>query len=279
LTIVLPAESLLNALRDIESCVISGTVEELEARALGWDIPPQISKEMLRISLSLTSFNIKRPRLGKFIVVTGLDKTGKETHVFNPQRKIGVVSVLEHLTLKGFRVLGVHQPSYDTIMGQIVGAYLGHPTDLVKIEGSLDPNFAWILWSLDRAQQSERIVTWVSLGPRHVAVSKRWTESNVVYQAANGIPPERVLTFESNVVKQDVTILLHATVETIMERLMSRYADAYENIETLKKVAELYANLEKVYPYGKVIRVNADSDLQKVNFDILRAVDDLLPED
>jgi thymidylate kinase len=275
----LRADSLASALKDIEECVSSGVVDELEARALGWNIAPSISKEMLRISRSLISFRVKKERLGRFLVVTGLDKTGKETQVFNPQRKAGVVSIVEHLKSKGYQVLGIHQPSYNTMMGQLVGAYLGHPTELVKIDGVLDPAIAWLLWSLDRGQQSERIVTWISMGRMHVAVAKRWTESNVVYQSVNGVSPERVLSFESNVVKQDATILLYASIETIMSRLVSHYADAYENVQTLKKVAELYSDLEKLYPYGKVYRISADPDLQTVNRNVLSVVDDLLSVD
>lgn len=269
-------QSLSSVLRDVERSVASGDLQTLEASFLSWQIPVQLSREILRVASSLISFRPKKPRLGKFIVVSGIDKTGKETQVFNPSRKENVVSLVGHLKGKGYQVLGIAQPSYDTKMGRLVACYLGRNVEGLSIEGVVDKDVAWILWSLDRAQHNEKVAYWLALSPAHIVVSKRWTESNLVYQAVNGINPDRVLAVEKNMVKQDYTIILQLPVSAALERLSTLHRDAYEQSYTLQRAADLYSSLESLFPYGKVYRIDASADIVTVNRRLLELVDSIL---
>ncbi|MEM3637691.1 MAG: hypothetical protein QXX17_04625 [Conexivisphaerales archaeon] len=278
MSLKIDGSSLSLALRDVEIALEKDDLDYLETSILSWNIPMQLSKEILNLVSSLIRFNVKKPRLGFFIAVTGIDKTGKETQLFNPANKPGVTPLIDHLRTSGYQVLGIRQPSYDTRFGKLVSCYLGRPVQDVQIDGTVDSDVAWILWSLDRAQHNEKVNLWLTLGKKHVVLSKRWTESNVVYQSVHGIDPRRVLSVEKRIVKQDATIILELPVKEVLVRLSTQRSDAYENASMLEKAAELYRNLETIFPHGKVYRVDADADLQTVNKRLLQLVDSILGE-
>ena len=108
----------------------------------------------------------------------------------------------------------------------------------------------------------------------NVVVTKRWTDSNVVYQAANGVDPKRVLDFESRVIRPDAVLVLEAPLRVVLDRLRS--PDAYENTPLLEKVISLYGKLEELYPLAPVFRLDASSDPHTVNAKILDRVDRIL---
>ena len=89
---------------------------------------------------------------GKFIVVSGIDKSGKETQAISGT---GCVKPLrQFLVEKGFNVMTILQPSYDTRLGSLIKYYLTESKKTIKP--------AWMLWSLDRAQHKEKIIEWLS---------------------------------------------------------------------------------------------------------------------
>jgi dTMP kinase len=272
LTVVLKGSSLTEALRDVERSLSGGDIGSLEVSVLSWDLPPSVTREILRVASNLVSYTVRKARLGLFVVFTGLDKTGKETQLFNPAHRPGIIPLQSYLTELGYQVLGVRLPSYDTPLGRLVAAHLGRAGSEVQIEGQLDRDAAWVLWSLDRAQHSERVASWLTMGPNHIVLSKRWTESNVVYQAVLGIDPKRILSVESNIVKQDITVVMDAPVGVVLGRLATQYADAYEHSTTLGRAGELYARLDELYPFGRIYHVDANADPPTVNGRLIELV-------
>lgn len=203
-------------------------------------------------------------REGLFITITGIDRSGKETHAFNPKGLKGVVSMAGMLRSMGFETLGVRQPSYDTLLGRLVASYLGKEK---LIDGELSKDTAWILWSLDRAQHNPRIIEWLRSG-RNAVLAKRWCESNLVYKYAQGIDPGRVMRFEERIVKQDYTIVLDLPVEQAIERAGGG-ADLYESPGFLERVRRLYMELPRLYPYGEIYLVDASRGIDEVNRDLI----------
>ena len=49
-------------------------------------------------------------RKGKFLVVTGVDKAGKETHSFNPKHHPEIISLSDTLSSRGLKVMKILQP-------------------------------------------------------------------------------------------------------------------------------------------------------------------------
>lgn len=213
------------------------------------------------------------PILGKFLVVTGIDRSGKETQCFNPFGVEGVVPIYDALTDWSYEVLRISLPSYETSLGSLVGAYLKRRTDVV-IKGEISKSHAWILWSLDRAQHHDAIAGWLRKGRRRIILSKRWTESNVAYQKPQGVNEKRILSLERHITKQDYTIILDLPPKVALQRVEGA-RDVYENITLLEEVRQIFAELPKYYPFGKTFIVNGARPPQEVNNQTLNLLKEL----
>jgi len=212
-------------------------------------------------------------------VLSGIDKSGKETHCFNQSRLSEITSVYDHLTSAGFNVLPVYQPAYDTVMGSLVGAHLGRRARGIRLDGEIGSSYAWLLWSLDRAQFNLKVDSWLSAGKDNIVLAKRWTESHAVYQPEVGVEYSRVMKFEERVVKQDFTLVLDISPSLALKRLKSRSdRDNYERASLIERVRGRYLRLSEIYPYGEVYLVDASRELREVNRDILDLVDSILKE-
>jgi len=238
-------------------------------------LPGELSKDIpsaVRM-LKRRTGGLDPPRIGRFVVVSGIDKSGKETHCFNPRGRRDISSVTDHLSGRGYRVLKKALPSYNTSIGSLIATYLGKPTKF-DLDGKLDADCAWVLWALDRAQHNADVENWIRANPRNVALSKRWTETNIAYQLPNGISSQRILSLECNLVKPDLTIVIDVPPEASMKRIAFGEAlDRYENLEYLRKVREIYLRLPDYYPFGEVISIDGSKSLLETNRAILSAVD------
>jgi thymidylate kinase len=270
------AEDLQRSLADVERFVTSSSAQDLRAAAGAWALPTEVRREMLRVCLSLISFR-PTPRSGKFLVLSGVDKSGKETHCFNQSRLLRITSVYDHLRSLGFNVFPINLPAYDTLLGSLVGAYLGRKTPGVGMRGQVSNKYAWILWSMDRAQFNQEVDSWLARSPKNIVLAKRWTESHAVYQPEEGVEYSRVMNFEGRIVKQDATVVLDISPAQAMQRLKTRTdRDNYEHASLIERVRMRYLTLSKIYPYGDVFLVDASRDLEDVNRDILGLVDGIL---
>ncbi|MEM2740061.1 MAG: hypothetical protein QXQ29_04595 [Candidatus Bathyarchaeia archaeon] len=220
-----------------------------------------------RIYMSVKGLLTPKPRMyeGFFIAVSGIDKSGKETQCFNPDSLEGVVSIQNLLKSYGYSVHTVSLPSYDSLLGSLVGAYLGRSDIRYKITlaGRVDEDLAWILWSLDRGQYAIKVSDW--LRSRRVAIlAKRWTESNLAYQAAKGIDPSRILRFERNIPQPKLTLVIDIPVEEVLRR--AEKPDLYEqNIGYLEEVRRMYFSLIEKGLIGASLIVNGLGRPEDVN--------------
>jgi len=239
------------------------------------EIPRLLKKEIMKAYRFLKKAD-EDEKKGIFIVVTGVDKTGKETHTFNPSKIKEIVSIKEFLEKQGYLVLGIRQPSYETPLGSLVGAYLGRMKTDYIIDGRLDVKYAWILWSLDRAQHVQKVREWLRKNEKHIVLSKRWTESNVIYQYFNGIPSKEVLNIEKNVPKPDYILVIDIPYDELVRRLNRARKDDYEKIEFLKRIREAYLELPKYYPYGEVFLVSGKGSIRETNRRIISCISEII---
>ncbi|MCP8321951.1 MAG: hypothetical protein H3Z52_13610 [archaeon] len=276
--IKVPAEDLQQVLRLIEEGVKSEKISisslERKIRNKGKNIPIEILNDITKATKNLVS--PLEPILGKFLVVTGIDKSGKETQCFNPKRIEGVSSMYDSLTESSYKVKKVSLPSYDTNLGALVASYLKKESNVI-IKGELSKDYAWILWSLDRAQHNDAIVEWLKEDPKNIVLSKRWLESNVVYQKANEIDEKRILNLEKNIVKQDYTLIIDLPADIAIKRIdkFESKKDLYEDVIFLEKVRKLFLNLQNYYPFGKVFILNGINSPDVVNKKILNLLKEL----
>jgi thymidylate kinase len=239
------------------------------------NIPKKILKEFIKISEILVT--PPRVNVGKMIVVTGLDKSGKETQALNPERNPRITSIYDYLLSKSYRVMKVLLPSYRNTFGALIASYLGKEGSQFQIIGELSEDMAWILWSLDRAQHNPEVERWLSTGLFDVVVSKRWTESNIAYHKAKGVDEKRILMFERNIIKPTYTFIIDISPELALQRMRvsKEKPDKYETIEFLREVRKNYLNLHQYYPYGKIFYFDGSGSLEEVNKKLLQKLDEL----
>ncbi len=279
---VVSADSLGVALKTVEQAVcvnsVSGELAESRLRQARSDLPPPVLEAIISATREALK-PLEETRLGRFIVLTGLDKAGKETQCFNPSRLAGVKSVRDFLEERGFKVLAVNLPSYDTLLGSFVGAYLGtaHIAWPVGIEGDLPTDLAWILWSLDRAQHNGRVGRWLAQSRWNVVLAKRWTESHIAYQAALGVEERRILRFERNIAQPDYTLVLDISARETIERSarLGRDVDRYEQASFLAKVRENYLQLAAKRVGGMLRIIDGHGSPQEVNANVLSTLVEL----
>jgi dTMP kinase len=266
------AEKLEILLSKIEQLVSKEKdVSELKKVVREQGVPNRIANR-IEFAYRCLTFKNEFEKKGLFLVVSGIDKSGKETHAFNPKGLKGVKPIYKLLLERGYKVLRISLPSYQTSLGSLVASHLGK--NKVKIKGKVSSKLAWILWALDRAQHAKLVSSWLSKGKEYVVVAKRWVESNVVYQMAQGVELERILNLEKNLVKQDYTIVLDVSSDVALAR--SFEADAYEVKRNLENVRRLYLDLPRYYPYGEFYLVDASRNPEEVNKDVLSIVENML---
>jgi thymidylate kinase len=146
----------------------------------------------------------------------------------------------------------------------------------VIIKGELSKDYAWILWSLDRAQHNNEILEWLKDDPKNIVLSKRWLESNIIYQKANEIDEKRILNLEKNVIEQDYTFIIDLPADIAIKRIdkLDSKEDLYEDVIFLEKVRKLFLNLQEYYHFGKTFTINGMNPPSVVNKEFL----DLLRE-
>lgn len=268
----IPGDDLEDILEITEGAVSGSDAKfsSLEKRLLegGYDLPSPILRGILDAAGEL----LKPPEssAGSFLVVSGIDKAGKTTQCFNPEMLDGVTSIYDYLVDSGKRVLTLSLPSYDTLLGSLVGAYLGKK-GRIAIKGQVSKEFAWILWSLDRAQHNAEVSSWLKDDAWSVVLSNRWTESNLVYQQTEGIDEQRILRLERNVLKPTHTILLDIPVDIVDKRLKlsGGSRDFYEDSSLLETVRNRYLRLAESYQFGQIYLVDASRPAEAVSKDII----------
>ncbi len=109
-------------------------------------------------------------RQGKFIVIDGIDGSGKATQVNLLQKR---------LKKEGVKVKTIDFPRYyNNFFGGLIGEYLsGKYGDFIK----MDPRVASVLYAADRFESSNDIRKWIEEG--YVVVADRYVSANQIHQA------------------------------------------------------------------------------------------------
>ena len=180
----------------------------------------------------------------RFIVIEGVDGTGKETQtgiLINKLRQLGII------------VLEQHFPRYDeSPWGLIIKEYLnGKYGDPIK----QSPYTSSIPYAADRMDASIKIKDHLSQNNSHMVVADRYMLSNAAYQSAKIENLEERKKFldwlfkteseKFKLITPDLTIVLTLPIEIIEKHLNEREEkDGHEsNKEYLLRVAKLYIEL------------------------------------
>lgn len=108
---------------------------------------------------------------GKFIVIDGIDGTGKATQA---------ALLVERLKKEGKKVKTIDFPRYyDNFFGKLIGEYLaGKYGDFIEV----DPHIASVLYAADRFESAPVIRKWIEEG--FIVVADRYVSANQIHQGA-----------------------------------------------------------------------------------------------
>lgn len=192
-------------------------------------------------------------RKGNFIVLEGIDFSGKTTH----SKKL-----VEWIKSKNYRVIATEEPTEGAI-GKLIRNYLKR--------GDVSPTVFALLFAADRVEHIEKVINPL-LSEGVIVVSDRYVESSIAYQAAGGLDVEWIENINRFAIEPDLTILLDIDPEVALTR-KKEVRDSFENVEFLKKVRQIYLERARI---KKHYIIDANRTIELVHQEIVKHVEPLL---
>ncbi len=189
--------------------------------------------------------NKEKENKGSFIVIEGIDASGKGTQTDK---------LVEKLRKKRKDVEYIDFPKYDTEFGSLVGKYLRG--DFGEKE-EIPVEIRCMLYAMDRYQFKEHIKE--SLNKGKIIVSDRYIESNLGYQTAEHEGKERrklmkwIETVEGRLPQSDIVIFLDVSPKeayelhdqkSIREYMGNDERDIHESVSEFQE--KVYRNYHKL---------------------------------
>ena len=182
---------------------------------------------------------------GKFIVIEGMDGSGKTT-----QAKM----LAKFLKKQGFSVALTHEPSNNAI-GKMIS------NELVK-DKNLSAHAISLAFAADRMIHLEKTIK-PALDKYDYVVSDRYYHSSLAYQPLQGSPYEWVRQLNRYVLEPDMTFIIDVPVEIFLERrgetdvifekrefqekLRNSYLELAENLSDPIAVVEGIRSIEDIH--------------------------------
>ena len=202
---------------------------------------------------------IKNTYPGKFIVVEGLDGSGKNAQI---------EFLVDYLKKLGKEVIITREPTLDSQSGRKIKQAL-------QQEIKLDPLELQSLYVQDRKEHLENKVI-PALKEGKLVVSSRYVFSTFAYGASNGLDIDLLIKMNDNFLLPDLTIIIDVSPESCMERIENRGEpkELFEKIEKLTKVNKFYKKIPKMFE--NIFVVNGENTIEEVFGDIKILLDKVL---
>lgn len=191
---------------------------------------------------------------GKFIVLEGIDRSGKSTQ-----------ARLLAQSLKTARIpcLYIAFPVRDTAVGRLLDAYL-------RRENELDPRVAHLLFSANRWEMAQNIELALAEG-KHV-IADRYAYSGIAYSVANGLPSSWCIAPDVGLPLPDAVLYLDLSADIAAKR--GAYGEErYEKMEFQLRVKKVY---ESLFVASTWHTVNASQEEARVRDDIEQIVNSVI---
>lgn len=196
---------------------------------------------------------------GLLIAFEGIDGTGKSTQMH---------LLADYLREKGLQVIETREPTDGPYGQKIRQLYVNRGS--CSLEEELE------LFILDRRQHVDEIIE-PALRRGKIVLTDRYYFSTAAYQGAAGLDPSVIFAANGFAPKPDLVLLLVMEPEESVrriEQLRGERLNDFEQVDQLRKVAELFASFSD----DCIIRVNAAATIDQVQADIRRAVQPLIVE-
>lgn len=202
---------------------------------------------------------IKHNYVGKFIVVEGLDGSGKSAQVD---------LLIDYLKQNGKDVVVTKEPTIDSEAGRKVRKAL-------KKEIIVEPLELQKLYVQDRKEHLQNKVI-PALEKGAFVVSSRYAFSTFAYGHSDGLSVELLVKMNEDFLLPDLTIIVDVLPENCVKRIEGRgeEKELFEQLEKLKKVNEIYKKIPQMFE--NVFMVNGEKSIPEVFEEIKKLVSKIL---
>ncbi len=202
---------------------------------------------------------IKSNYPGKFIVVEGLDGSGKSAQI---------ELLINYLKEKGKDVIETREPTMESEAGRKIKQAL-------KKEIIINPLELQGLYVQDRKEHLENKVVPALIAGKFV-VSSRYAFSTFAYGYSDGLNVDELVGMNKNFLLPDLTIIIDVKPESCIERIEGRGTpkELFEKKEKLEKVNVIYKKIPVMFE--NVIMINGERPIEKVSNDIKKEIIKLL---
>ena len=191
---------------------------------------------------------------GIFIVIEGLDGSGKTTQVGLLAKKLS----------QKYNVLLTAEPSRGKI-----GTFIRQ--GCLYEEERLPTEAEALLFAADRIEHLQKEVK-PALDEGKLVICDRYIYSSLAYQGSAGLSLDWIETINARALQPDFSIFIDVDPERVLERLQ-RKKSVMETLETQRKVREVYL---KFVEKGELIRVDGDKPKKAVGDELYAVVLGLL---
>lgn len=192
---------------------------------------------------------------GLFIVLEGIDGSGKDTHL---------KFIAKELRGLGYTVVETAEPS-DYRVGTFLKRYAKGNEDRLPAESEA------LLYASDRFDHVKNVITPALLRDQ-IVISARYYHSSMAYQGAVGVDLDWIREMNRFALKPDLAVLLDILPEYSLHRLKRRRS-IYEDSDYLRRVRDIYIRLVNE---GELVKVDADRPKRVVQGELLSMIQGLL---
>ena len=209
---------------------------------------------------------IKNDYSGKFIVIEGLDGSGKSAQVDL------IINFLKNPPAGGGKeVVVTKEQTIESEAGRKIKQAL-------KKEIVIEPLDLQKLYVQDRKEHLEKKVI-PALKDGKFVVSSRYAFSTFAYGHSDGLDVDLLVQMNNNFLLPDLTLIIDVSPESCIKRIEGRGEpkELFEKKEKLAKVNEIYKKIPNMF--DNVIMINGERPIPEVFEDIKKVVlSQLFPE-
>jgi len=177
--------------------------------------------------------------LGRFLVVDGIDQSGKKT-----QTRL----LVRRIQRQGMHCVTLDFPTYQTSVGRVLKAYLTgrERPDLHAVH---------LLYAANKWEVAGKVANHLKRG--EILVANRYTPSNLAYGVAHGLPLYWLRMLEAGLPVPTQIFILDVPVKTSFDRKKESRDVHEEDSEYLQRVRRTYLQLARKY-HWTVVNGSAD---------------------
>jgi len=202
---------------------------------------------------------IKNTYPGKFIVIEGLDGSGKSAQI---------ELLINFLKEKGKEVFVTKEPTIDSYAGEKIKQAL-------RKEIIIEPLELQGLYVQDRKEHLEKKII-PALKEGKFVVSSRYVFSTFAYGYSDGLDVNLLIKMNEKFLLPDLTIIIDVSPDLCIQRIEGRGGprELFEQKEKLAKVNEIYKKLPTMFE-GVVI-INGERSIPEVFQEVKKLINKIL---